>query len=113
MVVVPRLLTDPPLAAAAGTRGHTPLGYSRYLDAPRRRQAVRIALDAGAAGRTAMHGAAATRSTALIELLAARGARVDADNEGRTPLDVATASGGYEEAESDGAPALLKIPADR
>ena len=58
-----------PLAAAAGTRGRPPMGYSRHLDTPRMLEAVRIALDAGAdvnaanaAGRTAMHGAAAVRS---------------------------------------------------
>ena len=106
----------PPLAAAAGTRGRPPLGYSRHLDTPRMLAAVRIALDAGAdvdaanaAGRTAMHGAAALGSTALIGLLAERGARVDVeDNEGRTPLNLATESGGYEETASDGAAALLR-----
>ena len=110
-----------PLAAAAGTRGRPPMGYSRQLDTPRMLEAVRIALDAGAdvdganaAGRTAMHGAAALGSTALIELLAERGARVDVeDNEGQTPLDLPAGSGGYEEAEADGAAALLRELAER
>ena len=110
-----------PLAAAAGTRGRPPMGYSRHLDTPRMLQAVRIALDAGAdvnaanaAGRTAMHGAAALGSTALIELLAERGARIDAqDNDGRTPLDLASGSGSYEEAESGDAAALLRKLAER
>ncbi len=105
-----------PLAAAAGTRGRPPMGYSRRLDTPRMLQAVRTALDAGAdvnaanaAGRTAMHGAAAIRSTALIELLAVRGARVDVeDNEGQTPLDLATQGGGYRDADADGAAELLR-----
>ena len=110
-----------PLAAAAGTRGRPPLGYSRHLDTPRMLAAVRIALDTGAdvdaanaAGRTAMHGAAALGSTTLIELLAERGARVDVeDNEGQTPLDLVTGSGGYEEGESNGAAALLRELAGR
>ena len=110
-----------PLAAAAGTRGRPPMGYSRHLDTPRMLQALRIALDTGAdvnaandAGRTALHGAAAIRSTELIELLAEHGARVDMeDNEGRTPLDLATEGGGYEKAESDGAAELLRELAER
>ena len=111
----------PPLAAAAGTRGRPPMGYSRHLDTHRLLQAVRIALDTGAdvnaandTGRTALHGAAAIRSTELIELLAERGARVDAeDNEGRTPLDLATEGSGYEEADADGTADLLRELAER
>ena len=44
-------------------------------------------------GRTAMHGAARLARNAIIELLAANGARVDiADARGQTPLDVGTLS---------------------
>ena len=46
-----------------------------------------------ARGRTAMHGAARLAKNAVIELLAANGARVDiADARGQTPLDVGTLS---------------------
>ena len=46
-----------------------------------------------ARGRTAMHGAARLAKNAVIELLAASGARVDiADARGQTPLDVGTLS---------------------
>ena len=42
-------------------------------------------------GRTAMHGAARLAKNAIIELLAAHGARVDiADARGQAPLDVGT-----------------------
>ena len=44
-------------------------------------------------GRTALHGAARLAKNAVIELLAANGARVDiADARGQTPLDVGTLS---------------------
>ena len=44
-------------------------------------------------GRTAVHGAARLAKNAVIELLAANGARVDiADARGQTPLDVGTLS---------------------
>ncbi len=52
---------------------------------------------ANSTGDTALHGAVATRSNAVIELLVASGAKLDVKNElGQTPLMVATASRGRE-----------------
>ena len=59
--------------------------------------AVRMFVDAGAdvnasndSGNTALHYAAQTGSARIVELLAAKGARLDAKNkQGRTPLDLA------------------------
>src|SRR5262249_16910148 len=50
---------------------------------------------ADAAGRTALHDAAAQRSDGFVRFLVNSGARVDVrDAEGRTPLDVAPGLGG-------------------
>ena len=73
--------------------------------------ATRLLLDAGAdinrattSGDTAMHAAAATGVTSLIQLLADRGARLDAENKaGQTPLALTLPRGrdqGHPEAEA-------------
>ena len=83
-----------PLMVAAGA------GYvqGQSISAPADRlEAVKLALELGAdihattkSGETAMHGAATGGVTEIVELLAARGARLDAkDKDGTTPLAIA------------------------
>ena len=84
-----------PLMAAAGINWVVGQTFSRsdpeYLDA------ARLCLDRGndvnatnSLGLTAMHGAANRGFDAMIELLAARGAKLDAkDKQGRTPMTYA------------------------
>jgi ankyrin repeat protein len=99
---------DPRIAAADGT---TPLmAAAGVVDdrfrqpAPRQRpdakhilEAVTLALSNGGridaaneSGQTALHGAVAARSSALVEFLIDQGARIDAENaSGLTPIDIA------------------------
>src|SRR5579871_1204782 len=99
-----------PLMAAAGIgwgggvdrrgRDTSGLGDPVIHDEDRALEAARVALDSGAdanaansAGVTALHGAASKGYDAMVQLLADRGARLDAkDKRGRTPLDSAKRS---------------------
>lgn len=94
-----------PLMAAAGVgwgggvdrRDASVLEGSVINDADRALEAVNVALDSGAdvnaanqAGDTALHGAAAKGYDAIVQQLAAKGARLEVKNKrGRTPLAAA------------------------
>jgi len=99
-----------PLMAATGVgwgggvdrrgRDTTGLGDPVIHDEDRALEAARLALDLGAdvnaannAGDTALHGAASKEYDAIVQLLADKGARLEAKNKrGRTPLTAAKKS---------------------
>jgi uncharacterized protein len=93
-----------PLMAAAGLGTAEQDTTGRYKTEPQAIEAIRILLDAGldidavdSRGRTALHGAAMQGYDDVIRFLAARGARLDVeDQSGFTPLDTALGlAGGF------------------
>ena len=83
----------------AGGFGAAPAGF-RYQGDRTPAAAVTALLAAGAdvnavndAGETALHAAAQTGNVAMIRLFAERGAKLDVQNRGFTPLDLAMGKG--------------------